>query len=326
MVLAAMMVGASCVWVNGGRSAGDVTILWSFGTSQLGCPMVPEVTRVTVRIPGQILENGGTYGCLNGTGGVAGITLLDFAAGTYSYTVQGKNDADFVLYEASGSFTVNGSITVNTVLMPAANAPGGAYLTWTLDGGHACVWDLDVTSVRAIIDGTTTFDFNCSDGQTQPGVLITNLLGGVHQITLAARTQQGFTYYYRSSTLTIVPGTNTAQLYDLLVGGGLAVRWTFPSQQSCAQVGVDNIYVNLIDANSALVYADPGLAVPCDLQNPPGLTFEFLYVGNYWLSIRAPSRSGVVYSTSQQNPPPVQVVARTFPSIDTAPWYPLLAH
>lgn len=327
VILAAVAVGSSsCVIRPGpGSSPGDVTFLWSFGTGQYGCAVLTEVDHVTVDIPGQVLQNNGVYGCTNS--GTAGITLLDFRPGTYTYRIQGRSRNDSVLYEGSGSFVVNGLVTVQANLLPTA-VPGDVYLTWRLPEGRGCGSTPAVSAVRVRIDQGTPFEIPCAEGQTQTGALVTALAGGDHQIDLAARDANDFYYYRKASTLTVFPGASSSQDYQLeWAVGGLPVQWIFasgPAWLTCAQAGVNSVFVNLVDPDHHFVYPEPGVEVPCTTGGFPGTDFTWLYPGTYEILFQARGTSNVLYSTNQQVMPTATVVAGVFPPLnDAAPQFVL---
>lgn len=322
MFLLAVVVGGSSCVIRGGSSTphgshGDVTFLWSFRGAGYGCAVLPEVTQVTVQIPGQALENHGTYGCLNA--GSAGITLLDFGPGTYRYDIQARNSAGLILYEASGSFVVNGSVTVDVELVPSAAAPGSVALTWSLPGGRPCSAEPAVSLVQVRIDDGTPFEVPCAEGQTSQGVLVSGLVGGTHRIDLAARDTYGFFYYRLVSDLTVIPGTTASQQFDLQWGvGGLPVRWTFWNGMAyldCAQAGVTSVYVNLQAPDGSFVYEGAGVEQACSVGPIQGTNFHYLYPGTYQVVFQA--RAGqLLYSTDQQHPPMASVAPGTFPPLD----------
>ena len=323
MILAALAMGSSsCVFRSGGSgSYGDVTMLWSFGTQQLGCSLVPEVTQVTIQIPGEQLQSGGTYDCRNA--GTAGITLLDFAPGTYSFTIQGRNSAGSILYESSGTFRVDGPVTVTTTLMPSSTARGDAYLTWTFPGGRWCSSDPAVTQVAVSIDQGTPFDIPCAEGQSANGALVTSLSAGTHRIDLSAHEPTGFVYYSLSSSLTVIPGTGTSQQYDLdWAVGGLPIRWSFTDghfQLTCAQAGVTDVYVNLIDPTNHYIYDGAGQKVSCSSGGFQGTYyFSYLYPATYQVFFQARGTGDVLYQTSQRPYPAIAVTRGVFPPLDSS--------
>lgn len=330
MVAAAAVMSASgCICVtNGGSSRGDVTFLWTFNGN--ACAVVPNVTQVTIQIPGQTLQNGGIYPCV--TSGTAGITLLDFRAGTYSYSIQGRNNAGSVLYEASGTFVVNGNVTVNVDLSPSANAPGGAAITWRFPASSSAQQPTcaqtegPIVAVLIRIDGDTVGqEFNCADGDIRAnpaiqGVVFPSLTTGTHTIDLAARDVNNFYYYRKISTFTVVAGGTTDNEYTFEWGvGSLPMKWTFnngTTQVDCAQAGISTVTVQLRDSQQQDLYPGSGVQVPCLSGGVQGTRFPFLYADTYQVYLQATGTGGAQYTTNFTTPPTATVTAGQFPNID----------
>ena len=319
LVLALSVGGSACV-IRPSASGGDVTFYWDFGPARLGCSQVPGVAEVVVDIAGERLENDGVYGCANG--GVAGITLFDFAPGTYDYTLWARDQSGAVLYQASGTFRVDGSISVPVTLIPSPSATGSVYLTWSFPGGRRCSADPAITTVQVSFDQGTPIAIPCSDGQTTDGALVSNLYGGAHQIDLLAMGASGFTYYAASSTLDVYPGGAAAYDYQLdWAAGGLAVRWRLwdgQTELTCAQAHVTTVYVNLVDPSGHFVY-DPnqsGVAVDCvDGQGLQGTVFPYLSPGTYQVLFQARPTVDQWYSTDQVQKPTASVSRGVFPAL-----------
>lgn len=324
----AVMSASGCVCVTGGTSRGDVTFLWSFNGRQ--CALVPDVTQVTIQIPGQTLENGGIYPCV--TAGTAGITLLNFRAGTYSYAIQGRNNAGAVLYEASGSFTVNGNVTVNVDLPPSSTAPGAAQFTWRFPPSSTAQQPTcgqaegPIVSVLIRIDGDTQGqEFNCAAGDVRAnpqatGVVFPNLTVGTHTIDLAARDTNNFYYYRKVSSFVVVAGGTTSNEFTFDWGvGSLPIKWTFNNgvtQVDCAQAGINTVTVQLRDSGGQDLYPGSGADVPCAMGGVQGTRFPFLYADTYQLFIQAVGTGGVLYRSNFTTPPTAAVTAGQFPLLD----------
>ncbi|MEW6432039.1 MAG: hypothetical protein AB1730_11080 [Myxococcota bacterium] len=326
----AVMSASGCVCVTNGASRGDVTFLWSFNGRQ--CALVPNVTQVTIQIPGQTLQNGGVYPCV--TQGTAGITLLNFRAGTYSYSIQGRNNAGAVLYEASGSFVVDGNVTVTVDLAPSPNAPGAAAITWRFPPSSAAQQPTcnqaegPIVAVLIRVDGDTVGqEFNCADGDIRanpaiPGVIFPNLTVGTHTVDLAARDINNFYYYRKVSTFTVVAGGTTDNEFTFDWGvGALPMKWTFNNgvtQVDCAQAGITSVTVQLRDSAQNDLYPGAGVQVPCQTGGVQGTRFPFLYPDTYRVYLQATGTGGVLYSTNFNTPPTAAVSAGQFPAIDVS--------
>jgi hypothetical protein len=80
-----------------------------------------------------VLDSNGYYPCT--ANAVDGITLHNFLPGSYSFTIEGYDADNAILFAKSGNFTVNGNITVRTDLAatgaapPRPSSPGGSPTT-----------------------------------------------------------------------------------------------------------------------------------------------------------------------------------------------------
>ena len=131
------MAACGCICVVPSNRSGNIVLTWTFDGQTCAQQAAwaadtgaPRVTAVTVDIPGQTLQNNGSYACSNG--GTDGIELTNFRAGTYSYTVRGWSSQGEELYSASGSITVNGDVA-NQVSTRAEK--GGMALRWQFWNG-----------------------------------------------------------------------------------------------------------------------------------------------------------------------------------------------
>lgn len=317
--VALLMMSASgcvCVTGGGGGSRGNVTFTWTFQGRQ--CFEVPDVTTVAIQIPGQTLQNDGRYPCTSA--GTAGITLLNFRAGTYSYTIQGLNSANTVIYSSQGTFTIDGNVTEAVDLTPTGNAKGSIFVTWTFPTGTT-VTCANLQAVQISIDGAQPGqEVACTAGTTSPGVEIQNLAPGQHSIDLAARDANGFFYYRKVSSFVVIAGGSTSQQYQLdWAVGSLALKWTMSNgvtQLNCAQAGISTIRINLRDSQGNEVYGVNGVDVPCLANALQGTRFPYLYAGNYTVFLQGVGTGSVLYKSNFTTPPQRAVVAGQFPDID----------
>jgi hypothetical protein len=120
----ALLSATSCAFVLGGQNAGDVVFTWTFGDQLTGCAQAPCVAQVVVEIPGQVLQNSGVYACTS-SGGADGVQLTSFEGGDYSYTLTAEDAQGTALYQASGTFVVDGDVTVPVILAPTDATTGG---------------------------------------------------------------------------------------------------------------------------------------------------------------------------------------------------------
>jgi hypothetical protein len=328
LAASALMSASGCICVtNGGAQRGDVNFLWTFNGRQ--CALVPDVTQVSIQIPGQTLQNGGIYNCV-GQNGVAGILLLDFRPGTYSYSMQGRNSAGAVLYEANGTFVVNGSITVNVDMAPSSTAPGAAQITWRFPATQTVQMPTcgqaegPIIKVLIRIDGDTVGqEFDCSAGDLRAnpqatGVVFPNLQVGTHTIDLAARDQYNFYYYRKVANFTVIAGGTTANEYLFDWGvGALPMKWTFnngSTQVDCATAGISMVIIQVRDSQGNDLYPGSGTSVPCATAGVQGTRFPFLYPDTYQVYLQATGTAGL-YTTNFTTPPTAQVSAGQFPDI-----------
>ena len=325
LVASSLMSASGCVCVSTASRAGNVTFLWAF--SGRPCALVPDITNVTIQIPGQVLQNGGTYGCLNGNPSTAGIVLLDFRPGTYSFSIQGNNRSGQTLYEAAGKFTVSGDVTVSVDLKPGANAPGAAIVTWTLPNNANCANAVGeaISTVDIVIDSTTTLHQSCNAGivaagGSGPGVTVTGLLAGTHTMELRAFGASNFQYFAVINSITITAGGTVEGQFTLgYVVGSLPIKWQFLASGvavTCEQIGSPMVFVNLKDSRGNFVYSGAGYSVPC--KNGDGLQgtlFPYLYGDTYQVYVQA-NPNNVLYRSNQNTPPRATVTAGVFPLLD----------
>lgn len=328
---ALLMTVTGCIVVSGNPgSRGNVTFLWTLGGST--CAANPDITQVTIEIPGQTLSNGGVYAC--NSGGTDGIQLLDFAPGTYSYTIEGRTTSGTAIFNGSGNFTVNGDVTVVAGLTIDQSAPGGAYVTWTFppsgtsgSSPATCAQTSGpVSGVNVVIDNGAPHAALCTDGQTSPGLLITGLTAGTHTLDLQAHDAAGFVFYRYTGSFTVSPGTNSAQSFTLAYDvGSAALKWTFSNgvtQLSCAQAGITgNVYLNFRDSTGAWWYTDSSgaradAAIPCLNGGVEGAVVDYMYANNYQVFLSATDNTNRNFSTSLTTPPTLTVTAGDFPIID----------
>jgi hypothetical protein len=330
LATAALLLALSgCVFILPSGTKGDVVFTWTFGDAVTRCALVPGVASILVEIPGQTLENGGVYGCTDASQ-VDGVRLRDFFAGDYEFTITARDSLGQPLYRRSGTFIVDGPVTVPVELLAVAGAQGGAYLTWSFpatgaSGGQPATCAQlpgPVTAVQVSIDSGNPQEFSCAAGQTSPGVRVDGLLGGSHTIDLSARDASGFFYFRKTVTFTVAPGAWGAQHFGLdWLAGSLAVKWGFSSggtSQTCAQAGVTKVLVNLRVAGTATwLYGTAGFEQVCLNGGVQGTLFPYLYGGTYEVFFQAQGASGLY--TSPQAPqalPTVTVTAGVFPVLD----------
>ncbi len=319
IAVTALVASTGCI-INTPPSGtpGDITFTWTFNNGR-ACSSVPDVTQITIQIPGQSLQNSGRYGCINA--GTAGIKLLNFRAGTYNYTVSGQNAQNETVYLANGSVTVSGDVAATVDLKPTSDAKGQAYVKWTFPVGTT----VDCQTIAAVdvsINGALIRSATCAEGFSGNGVYITGLTPAPNNVlTLAARDANGFFYYRSDRTLVVTAGNDVFETTTLdWAVGSLPVKWTFNNGTTivnCAQAGVSTMNVNLRDSAGNLVYGTNGVDVPCtNASAQQGTVFPFLYAGTYELFLQAYGTGSVLYHTNLNIPPQVSVTPGAFPIID----------
>lgn len=290
---------------------GDITFTWTFAGRR--CFEVPEVARVVVQIPGQVLQNEGVFDCT--TGGTAGIRLLNFRPGTYSYTLSGQTASGTVLYQASGKVVVDGNVSAQVDLQPVAAATGSVYITWTLPVGTNVTCQY-IEAVDISIDNGPRQAVTCASGGTSPGVLLQNLTVGRHTIDLSARDRDGLYYYRAINSFDVYAGGASAQQFTLeWIVGSIPIRWTFSNgttQVNCAQAGVSQISITLRNDQGK----DQSFAANCLNNGVQGAQVPYVYYGRYQIFLSATGTGGAVYRSNTSNPPVFTVVAGSFPDVD----------
>jgi len=297
---------------------GDVTFTWTFAGQQ--CAAVPQISSVRISIPGEVIQNDGVFPCL--VSNYPGIILQNFAPGSYTYTIQGLNYSSDVLYQATGTFIVDGNVSVQVDLAPLS-ANSFAYLMWTFPPNSVSQTpncdQAGVAFVDVVIDGGTPQRASCSAGFSQPGFRTADLPAGRHQIELRGVDSTNFPVYRFVGTLQTYAGSPISASYGLLWNiGGASISWQLVNGgviQSCDLAGVDTVNVNFRDSSGAFVYGS-GDPQPC--SGAP-ILYNGLLPDRYQVILSATSHSGVQYSSSGTNPPTVSVTAGVFVDPNSTP-------
>jgi hypothetical protein len=314
--LAALLAGSGCIIVSNGSASGDITFNWSFQGAS--CNQVPDVAKVRITIPGETLDNAGVFPCL--VDGFPGVRLNNFRPGTYTFTVEGMNSADYVVFSKTGSVVVNGDVTVNVNLDEARAETSYAYLTWSfpaLTGAASptCA-QTGVAHVDVSFDGATAVRYPCVDGQTSGGAVTPYLSSGTHSISLTAVTVDNYPLYAKQGTLVTTVGVPSAQGYALdWAVGGVTVGWSLSAAsvaQSCASADLTNVYVNFQDAAGNWVYGQTGDEQACATTS---VSYNYLKPGSYRVYVAGRDLANRLYEpASTNNLPTVTVQAGAFPT------------
>lgn len=317
VLAAAVMLASGCVFVSPG-SNGDISFTWTFNGRT--CMQSQDITTIVVQIPGQTLQNDGRYGCVNG--GSAGIKLLNFRPGTYSYTITAQDSRGVGIFQGSGSVRVNGDVVEMVDLKPTGQAAGTAYVAWTLPAGTNVTCQY-LASIDITVDGasqpTTAV---CSAGLYNPGVaqlqgVALTLTPGNHTIQIDARDQGNIYYYRKVSSFTVNAAETTQQIFSLdWLVGTVPIRFGFSNgftQLSCIQAGVTEVQVTFRDAQNT----DYTQNVPCSLNGIDGYT-PYIYAGTYTVFVAAIGTGSAQYNNFRATSPAQPVVtsqAGVFPPL-----------
>jgi hypothetical protein len=279
--------GGSCN--PGPTRPGDATFLWTFGGAR--CDQAREVKGVNITIPGEALLNDGRYAC--STLGVDGITLHDFAPGTYSYKLQAVNYNNEIIFEATGTFLIDGNVTKMVDLAPTGNPASFAYLTWSFPGNQSC-FQAGVTSVDIILDDLPAHRVPCTDGQQNPGVATPYLAPGEHYIEFVAVDAQNRPLFYFNGGLLTRAYDPVGADYSLYTVGGASISWRLSDGAATFDCPGSNptVYVNFQDVNTGnWVYPGIGDGHACSTKP---IVYQFLRPGRYALRIQT-STGGYTY-------------------------------
>lgn len=270
---------------------GEVTLRWTF--SGQACAIVRDVVQVTLDIPGLVLPNQGLFPCSQGA--ADGITLPSVQPDLYRYTARAMTRDGRLLYEGSGSFSVDGPVTKRIDLSPAFGATGNAAVSWRLPQLLATTPTCASSGIETVTvqaSGLPSMVLKC-DAQT---AMLTGLAAGTRTVTLKAHDATGYLLAETSSTVTVLAGAQTHLEVGLRwVVGGLSVKWEFFTQnqlRSCAQVGATEVYLN-VEHQGAFLYPGAGVAVPC---GPLTISFPTLPTGDVRVYAQAVSALGLFRS------------------------------
>jgi hypothetical protein len=294
---------------------GDVTFLWTFDGRR--CDEARDVYGVNITIPGEVLANGGKYAC--STANVDGIVLQDFAPGTYSFTLEGVDFQNQILFRATGTFVINGDRRVMVDLAPVGNPSSYAYLNWTFPGNSSCA-QAGVASVDITLDGQPPVNFACSVGQSSPGLRTPSLAPGTHPIDFVALDSSNRPLYYFRGTL-VTQAYNPVSATYSLTAGGASISWRFSDGSTTFDCNAldptGNLQVGLNFQDTATgewVYGTQGDFHRCG-DKP--IVYTHLRPGTYKVSLYARTSSNVEYR-SNPSIPSIQVQPNVFPGPNSA--------
>lgn len=262
----------------------SITFAWSFDGQS--CAQA-SVDTVVVTMPGELLENNGSFPCSNGS--YEGITLENFAPGSYPYTVQAYDARGALRYQASGEVQVDGDARLEYVALSSAvdsGVPGGVHgvppggTTGGLDAGNG-----------GDLDGGSAPDAGPVDGGTQDG-------GSVDAGTTSI-------HYYLSWTFPEVPnaplcGDELTQV--VLTIDGVATSYDCTAGLSPAQIttpaltlGSHALQLDAVGADGT-VWASKQLTLDVTCGCHPSQTYELPWV------VGSAAVDWIFFDASHRNP------------------------
>jgi hypothetical protein len=312
-VTTAAYAAVSVEFVFYAPSIGDVDFLWTFDGRS--CATVRDfVQSVRITIPGQTLANNGYFPC--STSGVDGIRLLDFAPGSYGFTLEAYNANNQVVFSRSGNFTVDGDVTLRVNLAPTGTASSFAYVSWRFPSNISCA-QASVESVDVSIDGGAWTRLSCTAGSGGQAVRSPPLAPGQHTLQLVAVGSDGNSRYYASGILNTVAYESISATFAFGEVGGLALRWDLLENslyRTCAQAGVTQVAIHLYEhATGKYIYGNTGDVHGC---GDAPVAYRLLTPGEYTVIIRGTGPSAF-YTNEFDNPPKLTVYPFVHPQTST---------
>ncbi|RYZ39777.1 MAG: hypothetical protein EOO72_08955 [Myxococcaceae bacterium] len=306
---------------NSPRYPGDVRLMWTFAGAR--CDEARDIRGVDITIDGELLENGGQYPCQ--ANGFDGIILHDFAPGVYSFSAVGVDYNNVARFTYSGTFRVDGDVSVNIDLAPnGGQGSSYAYVNWLfpteVGSQYPTCRQAGVVSVDARVDDGAWANFPCNEGSEGNSVSTPPLAPGQHYLEVVALDADGLPVYYYGGAFTSQNGAPVSVTAETYAIGGAAVGWKFyeagnPHSLSCGQAGVTEVGINFQDIYTGLwVYGVEGQWFSC---NESPAVFEFLRPGRYFVSFKASGTGGRFYE-SRSDLPPYDVFAHDFPQANEA--------
>jgi hypothetical protein len=322
LALAAVIPGC-VIHDNSPEYPGDVTFRWTFGG--LRCDEDRDIKGVNIVIPGEHLQNDGFYPCQ--ANGFDGIVLHDFVPGVYSFTIEGVSYDNEQLYLASGTFRVDGDVTVSVDLTPTGSPPSFAYVSWLFPANTSspspnCA-QAGVSSVDVRVNDGEWSRIDCARGHGANSIQTPYLEPGEHSLEFVALDRNALPIYYYSGLIVTQSGAPTSHTASMWAIGGASIKWDIVANSStltCSQARIDEVRINFRDAfTNELVYGIFGDGHGC---NDAPVVYEFLRPGRYQVEIYARAADGREY-WSPDNGPFIEVVAHQFPGPNSALLVPI---
>lgn len=312
-------VAPGCVVHDRDDYPGDVTFRWTF--AGLRCDQDRDIAGVNIIIPGERLQNNGEYPC--SANGVDGIVLHNFVPGVYSFNLEGVDFNGDVLYVASGTFRVDGNVSVNVDMTPTGAPPSFAYVSWLFPANNASpspnCHQAGISAVEVRVDDLEWVRIDCPRGHGANSIQTPFLAPGEHFLEFVAIDGNGDPWYYYSGSIVTQAGVPTSHTASMWAIGGASIRWDIfdgGTKLSCAGARISEVRINFIDVfTGELVYGIFGDGHGC---NDAPVVYEFLRPGRYEVVMQARSSDGRDYKTPQNNRQIIEVRAHQFPGPDAA--------
>ena len=317
-------VAPGCVVHDHDEYPGDVTFRWTFGG--LRCDQDRDIAGLNIIIPGEVLQNDGQYPCQ--ANGFEGIVLHDFVPGVYSFTIEGVSYDNELLYVASGTFRVDGDVTVDIDMTPTGAPPSFAYVSWLFPENNVSpnpnCNQAGVSAVEVRVDDGEWARIDCARGHGGNQIETPYLEPGQHTLEFVAIDSNGDPWYYYSGIIVTQAGVPTSHTASMWAIGGASIRWDIISNGNtltCSQARISLVYVNFIDVFTGdLVYSVTGDEQDC--EGAP-VVYEFLEPGRYEVEVFARSADGRTYKTPRGSRI-IDVIAHQFPGPNSALTVPLV--
>lgn len=268
---------------------GDITFYWSFAGRT--CSQAREVVRVHITLSGvepRDLPDEGYFKC--SPTGVEGITLTNFAPGSYSYRLDALDSANRVVYTANGSFLVNGSVKVDVNLASVSNT-GRMQVYWTFlkDGVEKACASAGIANsggvgkVLVYINNEPVQELDCTltDSSGKPvQAWAWELEPNTYQVVLKGVVVAGQQrqVWYSSGTHQIQVISNqttnvTIGLYPAAAGARFIPR--LPGYSSCAAAGVEVFWMQLSNPDDPAATVDR-FSTDCDAVLRDGFFWDYV--------------------------------------------------
>lgn len=280
--IAAMAMASGCIIHNEGTTVvredpnapGDISFLWSFdGESRCASAGVASVGVQVLTASATVTAFEDVVDCLGG-----GLTLTDFAPGTYELWLDAFSVNGALLYQGEATVRVAPGVDndIGTVELSRIVQRGSVAFYWGFryPTDDNPVFDCDVAGVSEIdvfidpVDGASE-GFAETLPCDQEGIAIDNLIEGDYRVELFGygRYQGEDLALYETAFDVTVPGNQEAMLGDILLDrifesfGDIEVSWTLP-EGTCAELGVTALNVSIRRVGSGL--EDDTFTIDCD--------------------------------------------------------------